>query len=206
VRPVPYGAQVLLRYRYPDGRLQAALPMRVVEDRTDRLVAWLAPQTEIMYWALTDGRDPRVVPLGERFRMPLTTAARRWQGTGVLRVIPVQSTYQVLHFWDDDGSFSGWYVNFEAPKTRRGTRLDTVDWHLDLWIDAAGVATWKDEDEAQAAVEAGHLSERNLELAWRTGRQIIEGFSDWRDVVGDWRSFRPPAAWLALGLPSDWAD
>ena len=89
---------MLLRYRYPDGRLQAALPMRVVEDRTDRLVAWLAPQTEIMYWALADGRDPRVVPLGERFRMPLTTAARRWQGTGVLRVIPVQSTYQVLHF------------------------------------------------------------------------------------------------------------
>jgi hypothetical protein len=205
VRPIPYGAQVLLRYRYPDGRLQAALPMRVVEDRPDRLVAWLAPQTEIMYWALADGRDPRVVPLGERFRMPLTTAARRWQGTGVLRVIPVRSTYQVLHFWDVDGSFSGWYVNFEAPKARRGTRLDSVDWHLDLWIDAAGVATWKDEDEAQAAVEAGHLSERDLELAWRTGRQIIDGLSDWRDVVGDWRSFRPPAAWLALALPSDWA-
>jgi hypothetical protein len=27
----------LLRHRYPDGRLQAALPIRVVEDRTDRL-------------------------------------------------------------------------------------------------------------------------------------------------------------------------
>ena len=146
--PVAHGAQVLLRYRYPDGRLQAALPMRVVEDRADRLVAWLAPQTEIMYWALADGRDPRVVPLDERFRMPLSTAPRRWQGAGVLRVIPVQSTYQVLHFWGDDGTFSGWYVNFEAPKTRRGTRLDTVDW----------------------------------------------------------RSFRPPAGWLALGLPSNWAD
>ena len=120
-------------------------------------------------------------------------------------MIPVQSTYQVLHFWDDDGSFSGWYVNFEAPKARRGTRLDTVDWHLDLWIDAAGVATWKDEDEAQAAVEAGHLPERDLELACRPGRRIIEGLSDWRDLVGDWRSFRPPAAWLALDLPSDWA-
>jgi hypothetical protein len=57
--------------------------MRVVEDRADRLVAWLAPRTEIMYWALPDGRDPRVVPLGERFRTPLTTAARRWQGAGV---------------------------------------------------------------------------------------------------------------------------
>jgi Protein of unknown function (DUF402) len=196
---------VVLRYRYPDGRLQAALPMRVVEDRADRLVAWLAPQTEIMYWALPDGRDPRVVPLAERFRMPLTTAPRRWQGTGVLRVIPVQATYQILHFWDEDGTFSGWYVNFEAPKTRRGTRLDTVDWHLDLWIDAAGVASWKDEDEAHAAVEAGQLPERDLELAWRTGRQIIEGSSDWRELVGDWRSFRPAAGWLALDLPSDWA-
>jgi hypothetical protein len=196
---------VLLRYRYPDGRLQAALPMRVVEDRADRLVAWLAPRTEIMYWALPDGRDPRVVPLGERFRTPLTTAARRWHGAGVLRVIPMQSTYQVLHFWGDDGTFSGWYINLEAPKTRRGTRLDTVDWHLDLWIDAAGVMRWKDEDEARAAVEAGHLPERDLELAWMTGQQIIEGSSDWREVVGDWRSFRPPAGWLALDLPSGWA-
>ena len=170
--PLPYGAQVVLRYRYPDGRLQAALPMRVVEDRADRLVAWLAPQTEIMYWALADGRDPRLVPLAERFRMPLTTAPRRWQGTGVLRVIPVRATYQVLHFWDAQGTFAG----------------------------------WKDADEARAAVEAGQLPERDLELAWRTGRQIIEGSSDWRDVVGDWRSFRPPAGWLALDLPSDWAQ
>jgi predicted RNA-binding protein associated with RNAse of E/G family len=111
----------------------------------------------------------------------------------------------VLHLWGDDGAFSGWYVNLEAPKTRRGTRLDTVDWHLDLWIDAAGVMSWKDEDKARAAVEAGHLPEQDLELAWTTGRQIIEGSSDWRDVVGDWRSFRPPVGWLALDLPSDWA-
>jgi predicted RNA-binding protein associated with RNAse of E/G family len=121
-------------------------------------------------------------------------------------VIPLHCTYQVLHFWGEDGTFSGWYVNLEAPTTRRGTRLDTVDWHLDLWIDAAGVPGWKDEDEARAAVAAGHLPERDLELAWRTGTQIIEGLSDWREVVGDWRSFHPPAAWVALGLPSDWAQ
>jgi hypothetical protein len=196
---------VLLRYRYPDGRLQAALPMRVVEDRTDRLVAWLAPRTAIMYWALPDGRDPRVLPLGERFRVPLTTAPRRWQGPGVLRVIPVGSTYQVLHFWQDDGTFAGWYVNLEAPTRRRGTRLDTVDWHLDLWIDPAGTATWKDEDEARAAVAAGHLSERDLELAWRTGEQLIARWGDWLELIGDWRSFRPPAGWVALDLPGDWA-
>jgi Protein of unknown function (DUF402) len=156
-RPVPFGGQILLRYRYPDGRLQAALPMRVVEDRPDRLVAWLAPETEIMYWALADGRDPRVVPLGERFRMPLRTAPRRWQGPGVLRVIPLQSTYQVLHFWGDDGTFSGWYVNLEAPKTRRGTRLEHVrrrSWRAWLYMVGA-TAPEGSAAEATAAKAAG---------------------------------------------------
>jgi hypothetical protein len=33
-----------------------------------------------MYWALPDGRDPRVLPLGERFQMPLTTALEGGRG------------------------------------------------------------------------------------------------------------------------------
>lgn len=105
------GNEVLLRYRYPDGRLQAALPMRVAADEGNLLACWLAPGTPIMYWALEDGRDPRSVPLEQRFQQPITTAARRWQGNGVLRVIPIDRPFQVLHFWDDDGAFAGWYIN-----------------------------------------------------------------------------------------------
>lgn len=128
MRPVlSPGDELLLRYRYNDGSLQAALPMRVVLDSADQLVTWLMPGTPIMYWALADGRDPRTVPLVRRFRQPLTTAPRSWQGNGTLRVMPAHQPYQVLHFWDDAGAFAGWYVNFESRKTRRGARLDAVD-------------------------------------------------------------------------------
>lgn len=43
------GDEILLRYLYNDGRLQAAMPMRVVQDVGGLIVAWLAPLTPIMY-------------------------------------------------------------------------------------------------------------------------------------------------------------
>jgi len=199
-----FGDEVLLRYRYQDGSFQAALPMRVVLDGSDRLVTWLAPGTPIMYWALSDGRDPRGVPLGQRFDQKLTTEPRTWQGNGVLRVIPANEPFQVLHFWDDSGEFAGWYVNFESPITRRGVRLDSVDWHLDLWIDPNGVPSWKDEDEALAALGAGHLKERELATARATGRRIIDGLGDWPGPIGEWRTFSPPRDWTIPSLPDDW--
>jgi hypothetical protein len=111
-------ASVLLRYHYQDGTPQAAFPMRVIADDGEVVVAWLAAGTQIMYWALPDGTDPRSAPLSSRFAAAMTTAPRVWQGGGVLRVIPVDEPFQVLHFWDEHGDFAGWYVNFEAPKRR----------------------------------------------------------------------------------------
>jgi len=197
-------AFVLLRYQYLDGSRQAALPMRVVCDDGDRVVAWLAPGTEIMYWALPGGEDPRSVPLEVRFTGRLATAPRRWQGGGVLRVIPIGLPFQVLHFWHEQGGFTGWYVNFEAPKRRRGDRLDSLDWHLDLWISPELVPAWKDADEAEAALAAGHLTSESLAEAWRQGHAIIRGLAEWPGPIGDWRAFVPPADWSPLPLPPDW--
>lgn len=171
---LPPGDEVLLRYRYPDGRFQAAFPMRVVRDEGTRLTCWLAPSTPIMYWACEDGTDPRHVPLSQRFSQVLTTAPRRWEGNGVLRVIPMDESYQVLHFWDDDGEFIGWYVNLETPKTRHNRRLDAVDWHLDLLIDPHGSPQWKDEEEALTAVSAGYLDPDDLAAGRAVGQRIID--------------------------------
>jgi hypothetical protein len=201
-----WGDELLLRYRYRDGSRQAALPLRVVEDSPTRVVGWLAEGTEITYWALDAGTDPRSVPLGERFTRDLTTARRTWEGGGVLRVIVAGRTFQVLHFWGDSGDFAGWYVNFEKPTLRTGNRVDTVDWHLDLWIEPDGSARWKDEDEADAAVAAGHLTAGELATARSTGTGIMADFHAFLREVGDWRTFEPPAGWSSLGLPDDWAS
>lgn len=168
-----YGDELLLRYFYNDGSIQAAVPLRVVLDEPDLTVTWLAPATPIMYWATADGRDPRQSLLDQRFRQPLTTAPRTWRGPGVLRVMPVGLPYQVVHFWDDQ-AFIGWYVNFEAPRIRHGSRVDTVDWHLDLWITPDRQPSWKDEDEAEAALGTGHLRTQDLRTARKAGQAIID--------------------------------
>lgn len=199
------GTEFVLRYLYGDGSVGAALPMRVVCDAPALMVGWLAPATPIMYWATPDGRDPREEPLGQRFIRPLSTAPRIWQGPGVLRVMPAGLPYQVVHFWGPDGAFAGWYVNFECPVVRHGVRIDSVDWHLDLWIGADRVPTWKDEDEAAVAVAAGRLSAADLHTARTAGESLIEGLANWPQPIGDWRSFQPDPAWRTPCLPPNWA-
>jgi hypothetical protein len=192
-----------LRYRYQDGTVQGVHPMRVVSDDATTLVGYTPAGTSIMYWATHEGKDPRTVPLQQRFHQPLTTAPRIWQGHGVLRVIPRHEAFQVVHFWDEHG-FRGWYVNLESPKTDCGDFLDAIDWHLDLWIGADRVARWKDIDEAEAALAAGHLTRQELDLAWSTGNRIIDNIGDWPGPIGDWTTFALPAHWSALPLPAGW--
>jgi hypothetical protein len=196
---------MLLRYFYEDGGHQAALPVRVVEDSPDRLALWLSEGTNIMYWATQDGRDPRRLPVEQRFIEPLSTARRKWAGPGVLRLLLPDMPYQVLHFWDSDSNFVCWYINFEAPFCRRGSRVDTVDWHLDLVVGPDGSGTWKDEDEAECAVAAGQLAPERLIEARAMGDEIQRNFSAFLERVGDWRDFRPPNDWAELDLPADWA-
>jgi hypothetical protein len=58
-----------------------------------------------------------------RFTAHHTSALRRWQGGGALRVIPISLPFQVLHSWHEYGGSAGWNVNLEAPKRRTGDRL-----------------------------------------------------------------------------------
>jgi hypothetical protein len=193
-----------LRYRYPDGTVQAVLPMHVVKDDDRELVGWTPNGTEIRYWATADGRDPRHLPLHERFRGPLSSAASTWKGS-VLRVIPYGEPFQVLHFWDEDGEFACWYINLETRKTRVGHFVDSVDLHLDLIVDASGDHRWKDADEAVAALGTAHLDAADLIVARDAVVGLLSGRGALMSSVGDWRAFQPDAAWqVPLALPADW--
>lgn len=109
--------------------------------------------------------------------------------------MPTDEPYQVVHFWSETGDFAGWYINFEAPRRRHRDRIDTVDWHLDLWIAPDGVASWKDEDEAAAAVGTPHLRAEDLRAARTAGEALLANLSSWPAPIGDWRTFRPAPAW-----------
>lgn len=189
------------RYFYPDGRLQAAIPMHVVRDESDVVVGWTSPGTEIFYWATEDGVDPRTVPLSTRFTGTLTTARRTWTGGGMLRVVPLREPWQALHFWDQrTGGFLGWYVNLESEKTRHDSSLDAVDWHLDLLISPDFVVTWKDEEEAAAAAGTPYLPIEDLQRARATGEAIAANPRDFIARIGDWRHYKPDPQFGALAL------
>lgn len=88
---------------------------------------------------------------------------------------------------------------------RAQSRVDTVDWHLDLWIGSDRQPRWKDEDEAAAALQTWHLRSDGYELA-RSSEAIINKIKEWLEPIGDWRAFRPGAEWPMLELPDDWAN
>ena len=200
------GSEVLLRYRYADGSVQAALPMRVVEHTSEVLAAWLAPGTPIMYWTTADGRDPRDVPLEARFASTLSTGLREWTGTGALHLIRPGEPLQVLLFWDAGGRFSDWYVNLERPAVRTGSRIESVDRQLDLVVSAAGEARWKDFDEAVFAVGTPFLPLEDLVAARRDGTEILHDLPGFMERNGRWRGFRPDPSWPVPKLPDDWRD
>jgi hypothetical protein len=199
------GDVVGLRYRYPWGAIQGVLPMWTITDDGQTYVGFTPAGAEIMYWTVDDDTDPRTVPLQERFTRRQTTSRRVWHGDGVVRVIPRSETFQVLHF-TDGGNFRGWYVNLETVKTEVDGFLDTTDFHLDLWIAPDLTPSWKDEDEAAAALAVGAMTQEELDLARSTGERVIAHLDDWPAMIGDWRGFEPPAEWGPLPLPSGWQD
>jgi GNAT superfamily N-acetyltransferase len=195
------GDQIAVRYLDRADRVLAVLPMTVAEDSGDRVVAWLAPDTPIMYWAAEDGTDPRLIPVEHRFDRPFISRARTWEGGGVLRVLMIDDTYSAVHFWERDGSFARWHVNLESSKVRWSGGLDTQDYLLDLFVEADGSHSWKDEDEAAVAVAVGALAADDLAAARATGERIVRSLASWPvNMVGDWRGFGPDPAWPTPSL------
>jgi len=178
----------------------ARLPQTVVEDRGDLVVAYLAPGTPVQWWALQDGSDPRTLPPAHRFAVPIVSRPRVWEDSSVLRVLPLDAAYSVLHFWDTAGTFGCWYVNFERPKTRHAFGVETVDLVLDLVILPDGSHYWKDEDEVGPAIDAGWVTESEAAGARVAGEQILANFDRWLDDLGDWRSFKADPTWSTPGL------
>ncbi len=152
------GEHIYWHYRRPrwqPGDAEYIDPVTVVRDDERGLVAWLAPDTEVLKSVLPNGGHPRSAPPEVAFSIGRVSARGRWQGPGILRVAPQGVPWSVWLFWDDEWTFDGWYVNLEALHRREGRDLYSSDHVLDVWIDAGGGIQMKDEDELEAAVEQG---------------------------------------------------
>ena len=91
--------------------------------------------------------------------------------------------HDVGRFHLADGTLTGVYANVLTPVRMDGTKWETVDLFLDVWISARGEIEVLDKDEFHAAHASGIL---NTGLALAAGvemRKIVEGAHD-----GTWPS------------------
>ena len=197
------GDRLVFRHLTTAGALSSLLPMTVVEDTGDRVVTWMAAGTPIVYPALHDGSDIVDVPAGRRFDQEHTTVRRTWQRSA-LCVIPIAAGHSARLSWTTEGALERWYVNLEAPKRDWELGLETVDHLLDLIVQPDGHWTWKDEDEAAAAVTAGFLPAATLAAARAEGERILADLPAWTEALHPWAGFRPPDDWTVPG--SELAD
>ena len=110
------------------------------------------------------------------------------------------------------GEFVGWYVNFQQPFQRAGSRFDTVRFDtVDLVLDlvVAPDRSWrlKDEDDFQQAISDGHLTaEAGTIVRAEAERMIAVLAADGSPFCeSEWLGWRPPADWTTPPLPADWA-
>jgi hypothetical protein len=105
--------------------------------------------------------------------------------------------HSIYVFWDDNGGFSHWYVNFEQPLRRSPVGFDTFDEKLDLIVRPDGSYEWKDEDELEQAAAAGLL---DADAVREEAQRVLE---DWPFPTG-WEDWRSDPTWPIPQLPEGW--
>ena len=125
-----------------------------------------------------------------------------WIGSGILMIATTTMPWSVWCFWADDWSFRGWYVNLEDPHRRDDRSVLTQDHVLDLWVAADRSVRWKDEDELDAAVEAGRYSAEDARRFRADARAAETAVARWESPFADeWEAWRPDPGWPVPDLP-----
>ncbi|MER7249854.1 DUF402 domain-containing protein [Kribbella sp. NPDC000426] len=180
-------------------------PMTVVRDDADGLVAWLAPGTPLLRPVLVDGREMRHAGPVAMFTEERVLKLDIWHGTGILKVSPSGKPWSVWYFWDEDGTFLGWYVNLEREHVRdwESRRTSTVDHVLDLWMKPDRTIEWKDEDELEGAVTAGRFTAADAERIVGDAHAAIRDIEAWTSPFSDdWQFWTPPPTWRLPAAPT----
>ncbi|WP_251071233.1 DUF402 domain-containing protein [Streptomyces sp. ISL-43] len=173
-------------------------PARVVEDRADGLLLWIAPGTPVWRAALPPGAHLRDLPPGGSY--PLR--ASRWRRGGALILQPAGAGHAVWWTFTEEQEFRGWYVNLES-RGREGADVHVTDQELDITVAPDRRWAWKDEESFAektghpvywTAAEAAGIRAEGVRVA-----TLVESASYPFD--GTWCDFRPPASWTLPELP-----
>lgn len=191
VRP---GDPVLLRSVFR-GRVRFTAPHRYVGEDAGRLVLYRQPGSEARYIR----RDARGRYL-ERWVGDETTTSFRWARTHVLLLVRPHEAHSLDLFWDERWNFLGWYVNLQTPLTSTPLGFDMTDHALDIWVEADGRWSWKDEADFLEAQQLGVFDARQAAAVRAEGERVIAA----KPWPTGWENWRPPPTWGPLELPNGW--
>ena len=183
------------------GRVLAARPLRIVEDLPDRHRAfWFVPGT---HWMNDPRHDGEVRFLDGAWELEPLVRER-----GVLSFAFPDSAYGILMNTDDEGRFTGYYVNIQSPLQRWDGGFDYVDWFLDVRIPIdRSTYAWKDEDELAEAIGRGLItSDEALGIRWAGERAIEHLLLREPPFDLDWEDWRPDPAWTPPTLAERWNE
>ena len=187
------GESATLRYMCR-GRILYAFPMTVVVDEPDRVVLWIAADTPCK-------RPASKVSLEQRAHGDWTLTDKPWSdGVATLMLFTPGAAHANWLFWDEHGTFTGWYVNLEDPWRRTPIGFDTRDHLLDIGVDPDGSWRWLDERDLELAIGLGLFSERDGAEIREEGERVLAA---WPFPTG-WEDWSPDPAWPAPKVPGDW--
>lgn len=169
----PVGAPVVLRSVFDD-HVGAAFPAVVVADDEVCVAVFQPAGTSVV---TRTGR--RGGPHGRNMYpggFDGGHEVRSWTGCGVLRVHRWGDPWSVWRWRDGHTWRPGCYVNLEEPWRRTTIGFDSQDWILDLVIDGAGVATWKDDVELDWCAQVGSVTAEHAARVRRSGGQALAAF------------------------------
>lgn len=174
--------QVIERREVLQGELWMTSPVTVVHDDGDRLAVRLDPGSGFTF-------------PGHPFGVHPWAMHSEWGGAIVLQLYRSGDLYSVWKFFDPDGSFRHWYVNFEAPLKRGPGHIDTDDYGLDLVVDASGQRRWKDVSDLHHQRTEGRIAPQtvldvlaaaaHVEAALDRNEHWWLSWADWSPVTSD---------------------
>jgi hypothetical protein len=183
------GADIALRDVWFD-RVWRAGAARVVSVEPELVVLWMPQGSPSRYPVDADGTEVRI---------PSHDAGltERCTSRDALALQRPGARHSVWLFWEPDGTFDSWYVNFERTLGWNGACFDTVDEKLDLIVTPDGGHRWKDEDELELAVARGLV---DGEAVREEAERVL---AEWPFPTG-WEDFRPDPGWPLPALPGGW--
>jgi hypothetical protein len=162
----------------------------VVKDEEGQLALWMPPKR---HW---QGRVSGTL-LGE-----WSLGERVSSRGGILRTTRPGDSYSLLHFFNPDGSFRGWYFNFEGPLVRTPLGFDFEDEILDLWVERDRSWKWLDEDELEEALRREVVDPAHATAVRARAQNVVKELD--RLLPTGWEHWRPDPDWSVPQLPPGW--